>query len=105
MSQRDLFAIEYSRNQHERFRQIMENVEITNAIMQVFTADPDRTFKIWDITDVVRRFDVSDCVGHILGRLARAGKITEEPQYFGSDHPAKPNYQGFSYLYKLARTA
>lgn len=104
MIQRDLFAIERPKNLHDRARELISSVEIENAIMQVFTAEPDRTFKVWHIIDAVRRFDAGDCAGHILGRLARAGRITEEPVYFGSDHPAKPNYQGFSYLYKLAST-
>lgn len=103
MNQLDLLAPGKHKDMYERASAIIHNVEIENTIMQVFRAQPDREFESYHLFDieVVRRFDATDCVGHILGRLARAGVLTAENRYFGSDHPDKPNYLGFTTVYKL----
>lgn len=49
---------------------------------------------------VAQRFDIGCCWGHAMGAMARAGMLEVKNHYFGSDHPGKGNYKGYTHLYR-----
>ncbi|MFZ6801964.1 hypothetical protein [Undibacterium sp. Di24W] len=102
MSQLDLFPATPRKSGHELVNKLLSSAEIQKALMDLFKNQPNKVFGVSEIIDAVSEYKAGFCIGHILSRLEYQGKITSKKLYFGSDHPAKPNYQGFSFLYQLA---
>lgn len=50
--------------------------------------------------DALKKYEIGHCIGHVLGHLARTGKLDERKVYLGkgmeADRPGSPDYRGFN---------
>jgi hypothetical protein len=105
MNQLALFAPESAsvrRPQLEITHEKICSSEVERDVMAIFTAKPTEWLDWNDFRSVIKKHEVSSCLGHILSRISGSGKTIDKNIYFGSDHPGKPNYLGFKCVYMLA---
>jgi|GEM_PF-1513977 len=80
----------------DKYEQRLADPENEAALLAVYQSRPGEWLDDFvDLRDVLRDRSIGSCYGHILARLARKGLLESRDIYFGSDHPAKPDYRGF----------
>ncbi|WBS00256.1 hypothetical protein OU994_18210 [Pseudoduganella sp. SL102] len=77
------------------------SLEVRQAFLDVAMARPGEWIDGSDFYRTVAvPLDIGCCWGHAMGAMARAGMLDERPRYFGSDHPSKGNYKGYTHEYR-----
>jgi hypothetical protein len=90
------------RDQRDIMYEKICSIAVELDVMTIFNAKPAEWLGWNDFRPIIKKHDVSSCLGHILSRISRSGKTIEKNIYFGSDHPGKPNYLGYTCVYMLA---
>lgn len=76
--------------------------EVKAELLAVYAAKPGEFLDTPAIRHVIKKHDIGTWFGHVLHSLARDGKLESKDIYMGSDHPSKPNYQGYYTVYRIA---
>lgn len=78
--------------------------EVELEILAFAASRPTDWLSFSDFREALARHDISTCLGHVLGRIARAGLLEEKRVYLGrgleADRPGSPDYQGYTCRWK-----
>lgn len=78
--------------------------EVELEILAFAASRPADWLRSSDFREALARHDIGGCLGHVLGRIARAGLLEEKKVYYGrgleADRPGSPDYQGFTCRWK-----
>jgi len=85
-------------------RALSQEVEI--ALIELAAARPDDWLGWSDFHAVMNEYQIGSCMGHVLGRIARAGLLREQKVFLGkgigAETPGSGNYQGYTHKWRAA---
>lgn len=83
-----------------------ESMEVELELLAFAAARRGDWLTFADFRKAVDKHDIGACLGHVLGRIARAGGLEEKTIYLGTgigaEQPESPNYQGFTHHWRAA---
>lgn len=88
----------------ERLSDLAFSEPVKLELLAVAAARPDDWLRFADFRVPMDRYKIGFCMGHVLGKLVREGRLQEKKVYYGkgieADRPGSPDYQGYTHAWK-----
>lgn len=80
--------------------------KVKAELVAVATARPVEWLEWRDFREVMDKYKIGFCMGHVLGHLVREGRLEEKKVYLGkgigAEQPGSGNYQGYTHNWRAA---